>query len=77
MNEKNFEYLKNQVRELAFPERIGEQISDYMKANNPAFHNYYFNQIDEDQLMYDLHFFKGAENFYQLKEYELTTEKYS
>lgn len=72
MNEKNFGYLKNQVRELSFPERIGEQINDYMKTNNPAFHIYYFNQIEEDQLMYDLRFSKDAENTYQLKEYELT-----
>lgn len=72
MNEKNFEYLKNQVRELGFPERIAEQINDYMKANNQAFNIYYFNQVEEDQLMYDLRFAKSSKDTYQLTEYELT-----
>lgn len=72
MNEKNFEYLKNQVKALGFPDRIVEQINDYKKANNEAFHIYYFNQVEDDQLMYELRFAKDAEDAYQLKEYELT-----
>ena len=71
MDNKNFEYLKEQLQALGFPSRIAEEASHYMQANKEAFHIYYFNQIKEDELMYDLHFLKGSNNDYQLKEYEL------
>lgn len=77
MNEKNFEYLEDQVRALGFPDRIVEQISDYKKVNNQAFHIYYFNQVEDNQLLYDLRFAKDAEDTYQLKEYELTYKQTS
>ena len=71
MDGKNFEYLKEQLQALGFPSRIAEEANHYMQANKEAFHIYYFNQIKEDELMYDLYFAKGLNNDYQLKEYEL------
>ena len=72
MNERNFKYLKDQLQALGFPSRIAEEVSHSLKENNSSFHVYYFNQIKEDELMYDLHFAKRSNNEYQLKEYELT-----
>lgn len=72
MNQSNLEYLKEQVRRLGFPDKLAEQIDDYAKADSKTFHIHYFNQVEEDQLMYDLRFVKDAGNNYQLKEYELT-----
>lgn len=72
MDDKNFEYLKDQLQALGFPSRIAEEASHYMQGNKEAFHIYYFNKIKEDELIYDLHFVKGLNNDYQLKEYELT-----
>ena len=72
MDDKNFKYLKEQLQALGFPSRIAEEASQYMQANKEAFHIYYFHQIKEDELMYDLHFTTGSNNYYQLKEYELT-----
>lgn len=71
MDNKNFEYLKKQLQALGFPSRIAEEARHYMQGNKEAFHIYYFNQIKEDELMYDLHFVKGSNNDYQVKEYEL------
>ncbi len=72
MDVKNFEYLKEQLQALGFPPTIAEEVNHYMKGDKQAFHIYYFNKIKEDELMYDLHFAKGLNNDYQLKEYELT-----
>jgi hypothetical protein len=72
MNEKNLEYLKGQLQALGFPLRVAEELGYYMKGNKEALHIYYSNQINEDDLMYDVHFIKSSNNTYQLKEYELT-----
>lgn len=72
MDEKDFEYLKDQVQALGFPPTIAEEVNHSMKGNKQSFHIYYSNQIKEDELMYDLHFAKGSNNDYFLKEYELT-----
>ncbi|SDW13471.1 hypothetical protein SAMN05444410_101314 [Hydrobacter penzbergensis] len=72
MDEKNLEYLKGQLKALGFPLRVAEELGYYMKANKEALHIYYSNQINEDDLMYDLHFIKSSNNTYQLKQYELT-----
>lgn len=72
MDDKNFEYLKNQLEALGFPPRIAEEVNHSMKGNKQSFHIYCSYQIKEDELMYDLHFAKGSINDYFLKEYELT-----
>lgn len=72
MTQKNIKYLKDYMQALGFPVRIAEQINDYKQMNNQDFHIYYSHEIEEDQLMYNLHFTKGTGNSYQFKEYELT-----
>lgn len=72
MDEKNLEYLKGQLQALGFSLRLAEEVGYYMKANKESLHIYYSNQINEDALMYDLHFIKSPNNTYQLREYELT-----
>lgn len=72
MTKKNIGYLKDYMLSLGFPARIAEQINDYRQVNNEDFHIYYSHEIEEEQLMYNLHFTKGTGNSYQFKEYELT-----
>jgi len=72
MDKNNLAYLKDQLQTLGFPLRILEEASRYMEGNREAFHIYYFNQIKEDELMFELRFTKQPTHEYQLKEYELT-----
>ena len=72
MNEQNLKYLKEQLQALGVPIRIAEEINHYMKGNKEVFHLCYFNQINENALLCDLHFIQHTTHEYQLKAYGLT-----
>jgi len=71
MDNKNLEYLKEQMKSLGFPSRITEQVNQNMKLENEGFHVYYSDKIREDYLMYDLQFTR-RNNSYEFNQYQLT-----
>jgi len=71
MNNKNLEYLKEQMKRLGFPLRVAEQVSQNAGMNSESFHVYYSQNLKDDHLMYDLQFTK-QNNSYELNQYELT-----
>ena len=71
MENKNIEYLSEQMKQLGFPSRLVEDLSQHVGMDNESFSLYYSDKMNEDYLMYEL-LFRRHNNSYEFNQYELS-----
>ena len=71
MENKNIEYLSEQLHQLGFPSSLVEELSQRIKMDSDSFSIYYSNKINDDYLMYELQFRK-QNNSYEFNQYKLS-----
>jgi len=62
MNEKNYDYLKNQVKFLGFGEGLEKELGEMIQAQQPAFQLEHQTKFGQDDVASTLHFQKSKES---------------
>lgn len=78
MNDKNFEYLKDNIKYLGFGEKLYAELENKMKQGKPEFQLKIETEFNKDKIGAVLHFTKSDKNdMYFLNSYDATLEKAS
>lgn len=76
MNEKNFEYLKDQLKYSGFGEAMHEELREKLEKQSPEFKLFHQMEVGKDQLVSTLHFSKSNQSdMYFFNKYELTMKQ--
>jgi hypothetical protein len=75
MNEKNFDYLKDQVKFTGFGEGMEAELREKMQTQSPAFQLYHNTRFGNDIATATLHFKKSEQSeMYFFNKYDLTVK---
>lgn len=73
MNQKNFEYLRNQVKFTGFGEGLENELKEKMQKQTPKFMIYHQRSFGKDEAVSTLHFRKSDQSdMYFFNKYDLT-----
>lgn len=76
MNDKNFEYLKDNIKYLGFGEKLYAELENNMKQGKPEFQLKIETEFNKDKIGAVLHFTKSDKSdMYFLNSYDATLEK--
>lgn len=76
MNDKNFEYLKDNIKYLGFGEKLYAELENNMKQGKPEFQLKIETEFNKDKIGAELHFKKSDTNdMYFFNRYDATLEK--
>lgn len=76
MNDKNFEYLKDNIKYLGFGEKLYPELENNLKQGKPEFQLKIETEFNKDKIGAELHFKKSDTNdMYFFNRYDATLEK--
>lgn len=76
MNEKNYDYLKDQLKYSGFGEDMAGELKEKMEKGGPEFKLFHQAAVGKDQLVAGLHFNKSNQSeMYFFNRYELTMKR--
>lgn len=76
MNDKNFEYLKDNIKYLGFGEKLYAELENNMRQGKPEFQLKIETEFNKDKIGAELHFKKSDSNdMYFFNRYDATLEK--
>lgn len=76
MNEKNFEYLKDQIKFTGFGEGLEKDLKEKMQKQSPEFQLYHLTKFGKDESAATLYFKKSDQSdMYFFNKYELSLKK--
>jgi len=78
MNEKNYDYLKNQIKYTGFGEGLQNELKEKIEKQTPEFQLYHSQKFGKDEVSATLHFKKSNESemyFFNRYDTALKTEK--